>query len=81
MRAARVALFVVVGSMLGAGAAPAQSDLAKALVGTWQGELQQRMKKGADPVLTLIISSVKQEGGSGSPTRGLAGRTARRRQR
>jgi hypothetical protein len=63
IRAARVALFVVAGLMLGIGVAVAQADLSKALVGTWQGEVQQLMKKGGDPVLTLIISSVKQEGG------------------
>jgi hypothetical protein len=63
IRAARAALFVVAGLMLGTGVATAQADLSKALVGTWQGEVQQLMKKGADPVLTLIISSVKQEGG------------------
>lgn len=63
IRAARVALFVVTGLMLGTGVAAAQADLAKALVGTWQGELQMRTKKGADPSLTLIIASVKQEGG------------------
>ncbi len=62
IRAARVTLFVMAGLMLGAGVAAAQGDLAKALVGTWQGELQALTKKG-DPVLTLIISSVKQEGG------------------
>ena len=63
IRAARVALFVMAGLMVGAGGAPAQVDLAKALVGTWQGELQQRTKKGADAALTLIINSVKQEDG------------------
>ena len=63
IRAARVALFVVAGLMLGTGLAAAQVDLAKALVGTWQGELQQRTQKGADPTLVLIIKSVKQEDG------------------
>jgi hypothetical protein len=62
MRARRPALFVAAGLMLGTGVAAAQADLAKALVGTWKGELQTLTKKG-DPVLTLIISSVKQEGG------------------
>jgi hypothetical protein len=61
--AARVALFVMAGLLLGAGLAAAQVDLAKALVGTWKGELQQRTQKGADPELTLIITSVKQESG------------------
>ncbi|HUP38365.1 MAG TPA: hypothetical protein VNC82_23290 [Candidatus Limnocylindria bacterium] len=60
--AARAALFVVAGLMLATGVAAAQADLAKALVGTWKGELQTLTKQG-DPVLTLIISSVKQEGG------------------
>jgi hypothetical protein len=63
IRAARVALFVVTGLMLGTGVAAAQADLAKALVGTWKGELQQRTQKGADPTLVLIIKSVKQEDG------------------
>jgi hypothetical protein len=49
LRAARVALFVLAGLILGPGVVPAQVDLAKALVGTWQGELQQRMKKGPIP--------------------------------
>jgi len=62
IRAAHAALFVAAGLMLGTGVAAAQADLAKALVGTWKGELQTLTKKG-DPVLTLIISSVKQEGG------------------
>jgi hypothetical protein len=63
IRAACTALFVMAGLMVGTGVAAAQVDLAKALVGTWQGELQQRTKKGADPGLTLIITSVKQEDG------------------
>jgi hypothetical protein len=63
IRAARVALFVMAGLMLGTGLAAAQVDLAQALVGTWQGELQQRTKKGADAALTLIIASVKQGDG------------------
>ncbi len=63
IRAARAALFVMAGLVLGTGVAAAQVDLAKALVGTWKGELQQRTQKGADPVLTLIIASVKQEDG------------------
>jgi hypothetical protein len=62
IRAARAALFVAAGLMLGTAVATAQADLAKALVGTWKGELQTLTKQG-DPVLTLIISSVKQEGG------------------
>jgi hypothetical protein len=63
IRAARAALLVVAGLMLGTGVAAAQADLAKVLVGTWKGELQQRTQKGPDPELTLIIASVKQEGG------------------
>jgi hypothetical protein len=63
MRAVRMAVLAVVVSMLGAGTAIAQADLAKVLVGTWEGELQQRMKKGADPHLKLAITSVKQEDG------------------
>jgi hypothetical protein len=49
--------------MVGTGVAAAQADLAKTLVGTWQGELQQRTQKRADPTLVLIIKSVKQEDG------------------
>jgi hypothetical protein len=63
LRAARVALFVVTVSMLVVGAPLAQADLAKTLVGTWQGELQMRLKKGADPEVTLNIASVRQEDG------------------
>lgn len=63
MPAARVALFVVMGLLLGTGVTAAQADLAKALVGTRKGEIQQRTRKGADPGVTLTISSVKQEDG------------------
>jgi hypothetical protein len=73
IRAARVALFVATGLMLGTGVAAAQADLAKALVGTWHGELQMRMKQGADPTLMLIIASVKQEGGRGVADARLGG--------
>ena len=62
LRAARVALFVVTGLVATSGVAAAQVDLAKALVGTWEGELQMRVKK-ADPVMSLVITSVKQEDG------------------
>jgi CelD/BcsL family acetyltransferase involved in cellulose biosynthesis len=63
IRAARVALFVMAGLMVGTGVTAAQADLAKALVGTWKGELQQRTNKGADPTVVLIIKSLKQEDG------------------
>jgi hypothetical protein len=63
IRAARVALFVMAGLMAGAGVTVAQVDVAKVLVGTWKGELQQRSQKDADPTLVLIIKSVKQEDG------------------
>jgi hypothetical protein len=63
IRAARVALLVMAGFMLGAGVAAAQVDVAKVLVGTWKGELQQRTQKGADPTVVLIIKSLKQEDG------------------
>jgi hypothetical protein len=62
-RAAGVALFVMGGLIVGAGVAVAQVDVAKVLVGTWKGELQQRTNKGADPTVVLIIKSVKQEDG------------------
>ena len=63
IRAARVVLFVMAGLMMGAGVAAAQVDVAKVLVGTWKGELQQRTQKGADPTVVLIIKSLKQEDG------------------
>ena len=63
IRAARVALFVAAGLMLGSGVAAAQADLSKVLVGTWKGELQQRTNKGADPTVVLMIKSLKQEDG------------------
>ena len=63
IRAARVALLVMAGFMLGAGVAAAQVDVAKVLVGTWKGELQQRTQKDADPTVVLIIKSLKQEDG------------------
>jgi len=63
MRAARAAVLAVTGLMLWSGAAVAQADLAKTLVGTWEGELQLRTKKGADPTLKLRITSLKQEDG------------------
>jgi hypothetical protein len=63
IRAARVALLVMAGFMLGAGVAAAQVDVAKVLVGTRKGELQQRTQKGADPTVVLIIKSLKQEDG------------------
>jgi hypothetical protein len=63
IRAARVALLMVVGLLLGAGTAPAQADAVKPLVGTWKGEFQQLLKKGADTTLVLIIKSVTEQGG------------------
>jgi hypothetical protein len=63
MRAARVAVLAVIGLMLCSGEASAQADLAKTLVGTWEGELQLRTKKGTDPTLKLRITSLKQEDG------------------
>jgi hypothetical protein len=63
MRAARAAVLAVTGLMLWSGAAVAQADLAKTLIGTWEGELQLRTKKGADPTLKLRITSLKQEDG------------------
>jgi len=43
----------------------AQTDLAKALVGTWRGELVARVKRGSEATtaLALRITSVKQENG------------------
>ena len=63
IRAARAALFVVAGLMMGVGVAVAQVDVGKVLVGTWKGELQQRSQKDADPTLVLVIKSVKEENG------------------
>jgi len=63
VRTVLVALLVVMGLVVASGVAAAQVDLAKALVGTWEGELQMQMKKGADPVMALVVTSVKQEDG------------------
>jgi hypothetical protein len=63
---AALAAFLVAGALLlESGPAAAQSDLAKVLLGSWQGELQGRFKKGAAATteITLRIVSVKQEDG------------------
>ena len=60
IRTAGLALVAVMGLVWGVGVAAAQVDLAKVLVGTWQGELRNR-KGNTD--LTLRITSVKQQDG------------------
>jgi hypothetical protein len=62
---ASVALLLVAGWLLTPALAPAQTDLAKVLVGSWRGELQTRFQKGKDAnmVLALRITSVKQVDG------------------
>jgi hypothetical protein len=74
----RLAFFVITMLMVGPGLAPAQVDLAKALVGRWEGEIALRFQKTANPGLVLVITSVKEEGGrwtadarSGTKTSGL----------
>ena len=63
IRAARVALFVVTGLMLGTGVAAARADLAKALVGTWEGEQEYVTNRADDPKRTPVIESVDQVDG------------------
>ena len=65
-RIVRLALFVVTSLMLGPGLASAQVDLAKVLVGRWEGEVATRFQKGTNPGLVLIITSVKEDGGKWS---------------
>jgi hypothetical protein len=63
MRIVRLALFVMTMSMLGTEFATAQVDLTKALVGKWEGEIEQRTVRTANPGLILVITSVREEGG------------------
>jgi hypothetical protein len=51
--------------LLAAGAAVAQVDLAKVLVGTWEGEVKARILRGPDAgaELKLTIASVTQQDG------------------
>ena len=56
-------LFAVVLALLVGTASEAQTDAAKALVGKWEGELQQRGVGGGDPNRTLIIQSVGEKDG------------------
>jgi hypothetical protein len=63
MRTARVALFVGAGLKLGAGVAAAQVDLAKVLVGRWEGEQEGITNRADDPKRTLVIESVNQVDG------------------
>lgn len=63
MRIARAALFVVAGLMVGAGGAAAQGDLAKVLVGRWEGEQEYIVNRADDPKRTLVIESVNQVDG------------------
>jgi hypothetical protein len=49
--------------LCGAGASLAQVDVAKALVGRWEGEQQYLVNQKDDPRRTLVISSVEQMDG------------------
>lgn len=56
----------VLGTSLGMSSGWAQGDLAKALVGKWEGEVQWAGGAGSatrDPNRTLIIQSVEQKVG------------------
>jgi hypothetical protein len=57
-------LVTVLGVWLGAFPAWAQGDLAKSLVGKWEGELQLAGGATGDPNRTLIIESVTQKDGT-----------------
>jgi hypothetical protein len=59
----RLALAVSAMLMLGPGLAWAQVDLARALVGRWEGEIAYRFLKGTNPGLVVVITSVKEDGG------------------
>lgn len=61
--AVRLALAASAILMLSPGLARAQVDLAKALVGRWEGEIAYRFLKGTNPGLVLVITSVKEDGG------------------
>ena len=49
--------------LLGFGASQAQLDLAKALVGKWEGEMEYLYTRSGDPKRVLVIESVKQTDG------------------
>lgn len=56
----------VMGVLLGISSGSAQVDLAKSLVGKWEGDVQWRGSAGSatgDPNRTLIIQSVEQKDG------------------
>jgi len=63
MRIVQVGLVVVAVTLLGVGAAVGQVDLAKALVGKWEGEQEMMSDRRSDPARTLVITSVKQVDG------------------
>jgi hypothetical protein len=62
-RIASRVLVVVVVVLAGMGVAPAQVDLAKVLVGKWEGEQEMMTDRSANPARSLEITSVKQEDG------------------
>ena len=63
MRIVRAGLVVIAVTLLGVGAAVGQVDLAKALVGKWEGEMEFFRDRSANPARTLVITSVKQVDG------------------
>lgn len=63
MRIVRAGLVVVAVTLLGVGAAVGQVDLAKALVGKWEGEQEMMVDRSVNPARTLVITSVKQVDG------------------
>jgi hypothetical protein len=56
-----------------------QVDLAKALVGTWEGEVKARIQRGAaaGAELKLVITSVTQQGGKWVAAGRLGGKDGR----
>ncbi|HEY7203889.1 MAG TPA: hypothetical protein VIA61_06310 [Methylomirabilota bacterium] len=62
MRFARRALLAAAVVWAVAADAAAQTDLAQALVGRWEGEISARFHKN-NPAVVLVITSLKEDGG------------------
>jgi hypothetical protein len=79
IRAVAVAVIALTGLLSAAGAVAAQVDLAKTLVGTWEGEVKARMLRGPDAgaELKLIITSVTQQDGKWIADGRLGGKDGR----
>lgn len=60
----RLALLTLLTLLLCAEASHAQVDLAKALVGRWEGEQEFLVERSEDPKRTLVIESVTQTDGN-----------------